>query len=277
VRHGPGPLSRWLLRRLSKGGCAPTLLMYHGTPAGAEGPAPYSLHAEHFRGHVEVFRQLGWPTPCVSELVRAPAGPALCITFDDGYRDNLEHAFPLLQSAGLKATWFVPSARVGGLADWGNVPAAQAPLMSRDDLLRLIDAGMEIGAHSRTHARLPTLDEATLTDEVSGAREELEQLLGGTVSSFAYPYGLHDERTQTAVAAAGYRLACSTRAGRFDQRDGPFSVRRLTLRAGDDADALVRKLWLGSNQATRRDVALNLASRLLVRQRPSGGLLTRHR
>jgi len=277
VTHGPGPASRWLLRRLAQGGCAPTVVMYHGTPGGPEAPAPYSLHAEHFRGHVEVFRQLGWPTVLASELASGQAGPALCITFDDGYRDNLEHAFPLLGAAGLRATWFVPSARVGGAADWGSLPAAQAPLMSRDDLLRLADAGMEIGAHSRTHARLPTLDDAALDDEVGGARDELERLLGRTVTSFAYPYGLHDDRTRAAVAAAGYRVACSTRAGRVDSREGPWAVRRLTLRAGDDADSLVRKLWLGSNQATRRDVAANLAARLLGRRRAPGGLLPRHR
>jgi len=278
MRQGPGLSSRLLLSRLARGGCAPTMLMYHGTPGGAALPAPYSLHARQFLGHVEVFRLLGWPTRCVSELDNPPIGPALYITFDDGYRDNHTHALPALTEAGLRATWFVPSARVGGRADWGALSPEQQPLMSCAELNELAAAGMEIGAHSRTHADLSRLQGDALEDEVAGARRELEDLLGRPVQSFAYPFGAHTATTVEAVAAAGYTHACSTRAGRLHAGDGPWRLRRITLQAGDDADQLVRKLWLGANRAR----PLDLAASLLQRLRPGagsreGGLLARDR
>lgn len=278
MNSGPGFASRVLLARLARGGCAPTVLMYHGTPAGRTAPAPYSLHARHFRAHVEVFRLLGWPTRLMCELGTAAAGPALYLTFDDGYRDNHTHAFPLLHAAGLRATWFVPSAHVGGRAAWEDLPPDQQALMSRSELLELAASGMEIGAHSRTHADLTRLSGARLDDEIAGARQELEDLLGQPVVSFAYPYGGHTAQTVAAVAAAGYTAAGTTRAGRVDPDDGPWRIRRITLKAGDDADALVRKLWLGANQARRRDVIASLWQRLgRGEARGTGGLLARER
>jgi peptidoglycan/xylan/chitin deacetylase (PgdA/CDA1 family) len=138
---------------------------------------------------------------------------------------------------------------------------------------------MEIGAHSRTHPDLTLLTGAALADEVAGARRELEDLLGRPVRSFAYPYGAHTTATVEAVVAAGYSHACTTRAGRIDPRDGPWRIRRITLTAGDDADELVRKLWLGANQARRRDLALNLCQRVLAGApaRAAAGLLARER
>ena len=50
--------------------------------------------------------------------------PAVLITFDDGYVDNHQVAFPILRHHGVQAVFFVPTAFVGtGRLPWGDVIA----------------------------------------------------------------------------------------------------------------------------------------------------------
>jgi peptidoglycan/xylan/chitin deacetylase (PgdA/CDA1 family) len=77
-------------------------------------------------------------------------------------------------------------------------------------LARLHEQGMTIGSHTRTHALLVGRDDATLRDELEGARRDLEARLGAPVRHFAYPDGQFDARVVQAVAGAGYALGFTT-------------------------------------------------------------------
>jgi peptidoglycan/xylan/chitin deacetylase (PgdA/CDA1 family) len=74
-------------------------------------------------------------------------------------------------------------------------------------------AGITIGAHSRTHTDLRACGRDELEREVRGSKDDLEDLTGGTVSSFAYPVGLLNEDVVRAVASAGFTSAVTTRYG----------------------------------------------------------------
>jgi peptidoglycan/xylan/chitin deacetylase (PgdA/CDA1 family) len=124
----------------------------------------------------------------------------IVLTFDDAWADNHAHALGPLAARRLPAILYVPSRLLG-----------RRGYMTRSQLLEMNSAGVDIGAHSRTHPDLRACDDAGLESEVRGSKDDLEDLLGKPVSSFAYPTGLLDQRVIGAVAAAGFTSAVTTR------------------------------------------------------------------
>ena len=86
--------------------------------------------------------------------------------------------------------------------------------MSVAEMRRWNEAGMEIGAHTRTHPRLTRCTDAELQDEVDGCKADLEDRLGSAVTQFCYPYGDVDDRVVDVVRKAGYVAATTTHRGR---------------------------------------------------------------
>jgi peptidoglycan/xylan/chitin deacetylase (PgdA/CDA1 family) len=121
---------------------------------------------------------------------------AVVVTFDDAWADNHANALGPLVEHAIPSTLYVPSRLLG-----------RPGYLTRSQLLEMVAAGVRIGAHSRTHADLPTCGDGELEREVRGSREDLEDLLGEPVTRFAYPAGRHDARVRAAVAAAGFRSA----------------------------------------------------------------------
>jgi peptidoglycan/xylan/chitin deacetylase (PgdA/CDA1 family) len=88
---------------------------------------------------------------------------------------------------------------------------------------------VEIGAHTETHCSLAALPAADQRHEVAASKARLEQLLGLPVTSFAYPYGGHDDYTvETAriVKEAGFACACANHPGLVAPGADLFRLRR---------------------------------------------------
>lgn len=146
----------------------------------------------------------------LDRLREQPDARVVAITLDDGYRDNLAHALPVLQRLGFGATCFVVSDAIGRFNRWdGAAPALHRPLMTRAQLLQWLHAGMEVGSHTRRHPPLTRCGDRELDDEISGSRRVLEDLLGVQIRNFSYPHGNVDRRVAHAVHQAGYESACT--------------------------------------------------------------------
>ena len=186
------------------------VLMYHALTA-RTGLHPVSLSVERFGQQLGLLRRLGYRSVspvAIADALRGGTSPgwrAFAITFDDGYIDTLTAALPLLVEHGFTATCYLVAGAVGRTSEWTE----PAPLMDWAGVRDWLDAGMEIGAHSMTHPDLTRLNDRRLAEEVTGSRHRLEDRLGIPIASFAYPYNVHDERTDAAVAAAGYQAACA--------------------------------------------------------------------
>jgi peptidoglycan/xylan/chitin deacetylase (PgdA/CDA1 family) len=150
---------------------------------------------------------------------RANKTPTVSITFDDGYADNCDQALPLLLDQKIPFTYFVTSrAALNGEPfehdlKLGLRLAPNTPQQLRD----LAAAGVEIGAHTQTHANLAGVhNRQQLYNEVIGAREDLQAALGCPVRYFAFPFGQHANLSREAfalAAAAGYKGVVSAYGG----------------------------------------------------------------
>ncbi|MFQ5698533.1 MAG: polysaccharide deacetylase family protein [Myxococcota bacterium] len=156
----------------------------------------------------------------------APVRRPVVLTFDDGYRSVIEHALPVLVEAGLTATLFVVTGRVGATSDWYvHKGGRRLEHAGWDDLERALRLGFEIGSHGVEHRAIPGLSPAEAESELGRSREELIGRLGGC-DHFAYPFGACTPAARSAVRKAGYRSACTTRPGINRRGQSLLALRR---------------------------------------------------
>ena len=101
---------------------------------------------------------------------------------------------------------------------------------------------MEIGGHTLTHPRLSTLAPAQQEYEIRTNKERLEQLLGHSLLSFAYPYGDLNESAKAQADVAGYRYAVATNSGPRAMHQDPLQIRRIAIFPRTDMFGLWRKI-----------------------------------
>ena len=153
------------------------------------------------------------------------------LTFDDGYRDLYTTAYPILRAHHFKAVSYV----VSGFVDSpSNVTAAQ--------VLEMDANGIQIGAHTVSHADLTKLSGASLWHEVFDSRAALEGLLGHPVLDFCYPSGSVNDAVVRAVQAAGFQTATTTQPGVLHSAADRFLWTRVRVSGGEPLDRLVADL-----------------------------------
>jgi peptidoglycan/xylan/chitin deacetylase (PgdA/CDA1 family) len=158
--------------------------------------------------------------------------PTVCVTFDDGYAENLDFAVPLLLQLNVPFTYFVSTRFVLAGEPFPHDVAAGVALPPNTvaQVRELAEAGVEVGAHTRTHLDLGgQRSRQQLTDEILGSKQDLEQLLGREVRYFAFPYGMPRNLSADAfrvVFASGFHGACSAYGGYNFPGDDPFHLQR---------------------------------------------------
>ncbi len=231
-----------------------TILMYHAVcRPGSEAERKYACPPRRFARHMAYLRRRH-PVVSMAAVRHHLAGTgeipegAVAVTFDDGFRNNYTAALPLLRRLQIPATLFLTAGLVGETNRWmAGRGFPERPMVTWEEVREMAAAGVEIGAHTLTHPRLTELDRETLTHEVEGAREVIESHLGRPVEGFAYPYGLLDEGVVTAVGAAGYRVACTTRPGFNRPQIDPLRLRRIEVFGTDSVWRLAQKIRFGCN------------------------------
>lgn len=219
-------------------------LTYHRiTSAQAAAADPYTVRPELFAAHMAWLARRGYRALPLGEALAGPPARIVALTFDDGYRDFRQHAYPVLQKHGFRATIFVVAGRLGRRANW---PGAEgAPLLAAAEVAALAAEGLEIGAHGWQHRPLPELDRPSLARELALARQRLGQLAGSPVQGLAYPYGQTTPAVIAAVRAAGFTWAATARSGRNGTRTPRLALRRLLVRGSDRLPLFIAKLALG--------------------------------
>jgi peptidoglycan/xylan/chitin deacetylase (PgdA/CDA1 family) len=166
---------------------------------------------------------------------------AIVLTFDDGLRDFLTNAAPVLRRHHLPATLFIVTGRMGGVSKWSS-PSNGKKLLTRDEIIELRKQGFNLGSHTATHPDLRTLDDAGLDRELAESRAEIAEL-GETFIPFAYPGGTFARRERDAVERAGYDCGVIV-GGRWG--NGPetdrFLLKREPMLASDSLDWFKKRI-----------------------------------
>ena len=202
------------------------MLVYHGVAEIESRDDPHRLVTapRHLRAHVRLLRRLGYRFVAAEELLGgSPAQPpqpgTAVLTFDDGWRDALEVVTPTLRRLGVRASFYVCPGWWGGRHP--ELRGKAGALLTAGEVAELAQQGMEIGSHSMTHPDLRTLDDALLAAELSESKHAIERATGKQCRTFAYPFGLYDERVVAAVADAGYELALTWQRGPWRPLEAP--------------------------------------------------------
>lgn len=233
----------------------PIILMYHAIDTRhTHTNSPWAISLDRFESHLDLLLKLNAKCIELEAVVenRTPPG-SVCITFDDGYADNLDAA-RLLHDHGMTATFFVVTGAIGGSCTWEQPPLRGRRMMNENELIELTKLGMQIGSHSVSHAYLTKLPLEQQELEVFSSRSDLAAILGKPPKYFAYPSGDYSEALERIVAAAGYEAACSTRSG-FHRGDTElFNIRRLSVYRKDSSARMARKLLMADNDGSWRSI-----------------------
>jgi peptidoglycan/xylan/chitin deacetylase (PgdA/CDA1 family) len=208
------------------------ILMYHSI---SDGPGPTCIAPETFRRQMGTVAECGYRGVALTDVAAwlrgegRLAGKPIVLTFDDGFTDFADVAWPELQARGWTATVFLPAGKVGEIADWDVQPGRPAQrLLSWRAVADLAGAGIEIGAHGVRHVDLTALPWDAARAEVVESRRRIEDRIGCPVTSFAAPYG----RTNTAVRAEArrhYRAAVGTDLARARPSSDPYNLPRIEM------------------------------------------------
>ena len=196
------------------------ILMYHAVlPIDAAAKVRGTVPLAVFREQIGWLARRGYRALTLDDVEASLAGSSdtrgrsVAITFDDGYRCVLEHAFPVLAEFGMTATLFVVTGAVGQTTEWYVAGGGRAfEHADWDELERAAARGFAIGSHTVSHLALAGGESAAIADELSTSKETIEKRVGAC-RHFAYPFGAHDDEAVGAVERAGYRTACTTETG----------------------------------------------------------------
>lgn len=222
---------------MSRWGVGPSILMYHSIAEGSEDP--YTVPASRFQDQVSWLLEHGFepvPLGAIVNLLKSGDYQSLkrkvAFTFDDGYRDFLTAALPVLLRHKAPATVFIVTGMLGKKASWtGNSKRVQ--LMAEDEIRHIRAQGIALGSHTMTHADLTTLDQEELYRQLTESRARLSDL-GESFYAFSYPWGQWSSQILGAVKASGYECAVTVggemRPGRIDI----YRLPRITLKGDMD-------------------------------------------
>ena len=123
----------------------------------------------------------------------------VALTFDDGFLDNYQYAYPLLKKYNIKATIYLAT-QIEGIEQ-----------LQAEQIQEMFNSGLiEFGAHTQHHVNLLQIDDEQAYQEILKSKKDVETLISDC-RSFAYPYGRFNEKHVEMVRQIGFKNAVSTR------------------------------------------------------------------
>ena len=238
--------------------------MYHRVVPKLAQPDPTGncISADAFESQLRWLANRGYTCLPLSAIAGAPdldehldslPTRAFAITFDDGYTDTYDCAWPILRRYGFTATVFLVTDWIGGFNEFDrSLGLDPVPLLAEAQVREMHAAGIDFGSHTCSHPDdLTLLTEPALSHELVDSKRALESLLDAPCYDFCYPHGKQNASVEAAVEKAGYLLACGAVGTRLTR----FCLNRVEATRWTG-----RRLVLGLME---RDVKWRLRNRLL--------------
>ncbi|CAN5226314.1 hypothetical protein BH10PSE6_BH10PSE6_00920 [soil metagenome] len=212
------------------------ILNYHRIAT--DGPpdlARYRTSPEAFREQMRWLRRHGYHAVTSTDLARHMTarqpfrGRPVLITFDDGYRDFHDTAWPILQAHDFVAEVFIVTDRVGDAAQWDAAFGVPAPLMGWPEIQALGAAGIRFGSHMASHSHMNALSSREIVREAARSRALLERALGTPCASIAAPFGEASDRFVRIAGRCGYEVGVTVESGVAHLRSDPLRLPRIEV------------------------------------------------
>jgi peptidoglycan/xylan/chitin deacetylase (PgdA/CDA1 family) len=225
------------------------ILLYHRIyPEGSCATARWRVTPEAFETQLRYLRDAGYYSVTLEDwqqavLTKKPLpGRAVLITFDHGYQDFCDYAWPLLQKYGFSATVFLVAEHIGGTSSWDTVNDEKIPLLGWEQIHQLQHQGVEFGSQSATHRHLTGLSFAEVVREAARSRAILQQGLRQAPVAFAYPYGDTDELIEHFIGACGYTFGLTWNPYLTYFGDSLLRLPRIEIGGDEGLQQLIAKL-----------------------------------
>jgi glycosyltransferase involved in cell wall biosynthesis/peptidoglycan/xylan/chitin deacetylase (PgdA/CDA1 family) len=233
--------------------------------------ADLSVDPAVFRNQLAFLRREGYEFLSFGDLVKRimrwgrPKNSIACITFDDGYEDNLTQAAPILSEMNIPATTFITSGLMMNDATvrdhFHRLTRYETTYLTPRQAAELARCGVEIGAHTYSHPNLARLSHERVREEVTRSKAMLEDVIGHAVQTFAYPFGKksihYNEMTVGVVRESGFLGAAAVAFRAVTSRESirMFEMPRFFINRSDTPISFEQKVrghfdWLGSIQET---------------------------
>jgi len=209
--------------------CVP-ILMYHSvndTPVGAE---QLSVKTGDFEAQIKYLSDNGYTSLSFDELKTAGNyKKPIIITFDDGYSDNYENAYPILKKYNFKATIFIVSSYINSP---GFLSDRQIPEMM--DLI-------SFQSHTASHMPLVTFSEGDLDKELSASKDKINEITHKPVFVISYPNGSFNKQVAKS-ASKYYNYAITTRFGYYFSDSPRYKIGRIAVSRSESLEDFITML-----------------------------------
>ncbi len=227
-----------------------TILAYHRIID--NGPSFIDISTSTFENHLQWLKATQYNvidfntfTSFLEGKNTLPEKPVL-ITFDDGYKETLTNAAPILAKYNLPATLFIYSERIKNSPSPGGLTVSE--------LQELQKLGWSIQAHTISHADLSQFSRSNKSGavwEMKDNKERLEKLLGTPVTGLAYPYGAYTDEIESWAKEVGFTSCFLIEEGPNTLTPNPYRLKRHMLYAKDTLEDFARKVASAPLNVTR--------------------------
>lgn len=189
---------------------------------------------KRFDFQMKILKLLGYKGLSLKELqpylTGELSGKVIGITFDDGYKNNLTNALPILKKYNFSATCYIVSDNIGGFNYWDvEKGISKNKMMNKNDIMCWLNSGMDVGSHCKHHIKLSKINKNMARDEIVNSKLELEKKFNIVIDDFSYPYGNFDKDTIKIVKDAKYKTATTTIRSRANKKSDIFLLPRITI------------------------------------------------
>ncbi|AZN98282.1 glycosyltransferase [Mesorhizobium sp. M9A.F.Ca.ET.002.03.1.2] len=225
------------------------VLMYHSVAD--DGPAAlarFRLTPAAFASQMAWLRANGFHAIGSEQLEGSIAnrhpfvGRPVLITFDDGFQNFADHAWPILRANDLTAEVFLVTDLVGESAQWDADSGPPTQLMNAGTVRRIAAEGAFFGSHLATHRAIDGLSSSDLAAELLRSRMFIERWTGRPTTAFAAPFSVTDRRLGRLAKECGYRIGFGGRHGPADLDCDPIDLPRIEIRGDRSLADFVAKV-----------------------------------
>lgn len=190
-----------------------------------------------FLGQMQSLKEWGYEVLDIGSIFGKPPSDtkikrkSIILTFDDGYKDFIYNAIPILEEFGYPVTLFVTIEDLQGIKrkitdnywdTWDKISWSELKSILRNNKV-------SIGSHGFSHTRFNQLTYNELRKEIVDSKKILENELGRPVDLFSYPHGTYNRICLKLLREAGYKAAFSGKPGLFSSLAKPHEINRTEI------------------------------------------------